>query len=129
MKELTSKASEVTQIPAEKFNILTNEMERDNIGVDGKLLSDMGSLNATIINRKKTFQRRYKSYDIEYLAYHKRSYVKYDVSSQADGCITINLINVMSLRIVLYGPECSEVSMMGLRDVFHQSPISELLTG
>jgi 4-oxalocrotonate tautomerase len=42
VKELTSKASEVTQIPAEKFNILTNEMERDNIGVDGKLLSDMG---------------------------------------------------------------------------------------
>jgi len=43
VKELTAKASEVTQIPAEKFIVLINEMERDNIGVGGKLLSDMGS--------------------------------------------------------------------------------------
>jgi hypothetical protein len=84
VKELTSKASEVTQIPAEKFNIRTNEMERDNIGVDGKLLSDMGSLNATIINRKKTFQRRYKSHDIGYLAYHNRSYVVSDNCAHID---------------------------------------------
>jgi 4-oxalocrotonate tautomerase len=39
--ELTAKASEVTQIPAEKFIVLINEMERDNIGVGGKLLSEI----------------------------------------------------------------------------------------
>jgi 4-oxalocrotonate tautomerase len=41
VKELTAKASEVTQIPEEKFIVLINEMERDNIGVGGKLLSDI----------------------------------------------------------------------------------------
>jgi 4-oxalocrotonate tautomerase len=41
VKELTSKASEVTQIPEEKFVVLINEMERDNIGVGGMLLSDI----------------------------------------------------------------------------------------
>ena len=39
--ELTAKASEVTQIPADKFIVLINEMERDNIGVGGKLLSEI----------------------------------------------------------------------------------------
>jgi 4-oxalocrotonate tautomerase len=41
VKELTAKASEVTQIPEEKFVVLINEMERDNIGVGGRLLSDI----------------------------------------------------------------------------------------
>ncbi|MRR57802.1 MAG: 4-oxalocrotonate tautomerase [Deltaproteobacteria bacterium] len=41
VKELTAKASEVTQIPEEKFVVLINEMERDNIGVGGMLLSDI----------------------------------------------------------------------------------------
>ena len=41
VKELTAKASEVTQIPADKFIVLINEMERDNIGVGGKLLSEI----------------------------------------------------------------------------------------
>lgn len=41
VKELTAKASEVTQIPAEKFIVLINEMERDNIGVGGKLLPEI----------------------------------------------------------------------------------------
>ncbi len=41
VKELTAKASEVTQIPAEKFIVLINEMERDNIGVGGRLLSEI----------------------------------------------------------------------------------------
>lgn len=39
--ELTAKASEITQIPAEAFVVLINEMERDNIGIGGKLLSDL----------------------------------------------------------------------------------------
>jgi 4-oxalocrotonate tautomerase len=41
VKELTVKASEVTQIPEEKFIVLINEMPRDNIGIGGKLLSDI----------------------------------------------------------------------------------------
>jgi 4-oxalocrotonate tautomerase len=41
VRELTLKASEVTQIPADKFIVLINEMERDNIGVGGKLLSEI----------------------------------------------------------------------------------------
>jgi len=41
VQELTAKASEVTQIPGEKFVVLINEMERDNIGIGGKLLSDL----------------------------------------------------------------------------------------
>lgn len=41
VRELTAKASEVTQIPADKFIVLINEMERDNIGVGGKLLSEI----------------------------------------------------------------------------------------
>jgi 4-oxalocrotonate tautomerase len=41
VRELTAKASEVTQIPAEKFIVLINEMERDNIVVGGKLLSEI----------------------------------------------------------------------------------------
>ena len=41
VRELTVKASEVTQIPADKFIVLINEMERDNIGVGGKLLSEI----------------------------------------------------------------------------------------
>ncbi len=41
VRELTAKASEVTQIPADKFIVLINEMERDNIGIGGKLLSEI----------------------------------------------------------------------------------------
>jgi len=37
---LTVKASEVTQIP-EKFTVLINEMPRENIGVGGRLLSEL----------------------------------------------------------------------------------------
>ncbi len=43
VRELTTKASEVTQIPQDKFVVLINEMERDNIGIGGKLLSDIMS--------------------------------------------------------------------------------------
>ncbi len=41
VRELTAKASEATQIPADKFIVLINEMERDNIGVGGRLLSEI----------------------------------------------------------------------------------------
>jgi 4-oxalocrotonate tautomerase len=41
VKALTSSASSVTRIPEEKFIVLINELERDNIGVGGKLLSDL----------------------------------------------------------------------------------------
>jgi 4-oxalocrotonate tautomerase len=41
VKELTTKASEITQIPEDKFVVLINEMERDNIGIGGKLLSEI----------------------------------------------------------------------------------------
>lgn len=41
VRELTAKASEVTKIPADKFIVLINELERDNIGVGGKLLSEI----------------------------------------------------------------------------------------
>ena len=38
---LTAAASSATKIPENKFIVLINEMERDNIGVSGKLLSDV----------------------------------------------------------------------------------------
>ena len=41
VKVLTDKASEVTQIPGDKFVVLINEMERENIGIGGKLLSEL----------------------------------------------------------------------------------------
>ena len=41
VRELTAKASEVTRIPGDKFVVLINELERDNIGIGGKLLSDI----------------------------------------------------------------------------------------
>jgi 4-oxalocrotonate tautomerase len=41
VKELTVKASEVTRIPEEKFIVLINEMPRENIGIGGRLLSDI----------------------------------------------------------------------------------------
>jgi len=41
VKELTAKASEITQIPEDKFVVLINELERDNIGIGGKLLSEI----------------------------------------------------------------------------------------
>lgn len=41
VKALTRNASEITGIAEEKFIVLINEMERDNIGVGGKLLSDI----------------------------------------------------------------------------------------
>lgn len=41
VREMTATASAVTQIPEDKFIVLINEMERDNIGVGGKLLSEL----------------------------------------------------------------------------------------
>lgn len=41
VQELTVKASEVTKIPEEKFIVLINEMPRENIGIGGKLLSEI----------------------------------------------------------------------------------------
>jgi 4-oxalocrotonate tautomerase len=41
VKELTVKASEVTKIPEEKFIVFINEMPQENIGIGGKLLSDL----------------------------------------------------------------------------------------
>jgi len=41
VKELTVKASEVTKIPEEKFTVLINEFPRENIGIGGKLLSEI----------------------------------------------------------------------------------------
>jgi len=41
VKTLTAAASSATQIPADKFIVLINEMDRDNIGVGGRLLSDI----------------------------------------------------------------------------------------
>ena len=38
---LTRNASEITGIAPEKFIVLINELERDNIGVGGQLLSDI----------------------------------------------------------------------------------------
>lgn len=41
VKSLTAAASTATKIPEEKFIVLINELERDNIGVGGKLLSQI----------------------------------------------------------------------------------------
>jgi len=41
VKALTETASSVTGIPADKFIVLINELEKDNIGVGGRLLSDI----------------------------------------------------------------------------------------
>jgi len=41
VQTLTRDASEITGIPPEKFIVLINELERDNIGVGGQLLSDL----------------------------------------------------------------------------------------
>ena len=38
---VTAAASSATSIPAEKFTVLINELQRDNIGVGGKLLSEL----------------------------------------------------------------------------------------
>jgi 4-oxalocrotonate tautomerase len=40
VQTLTRDASEITGIPQDKFIVLINELERDNIGVGGQLLSD-----------------------------------------------------------------------------------------
>ena len=40
VETLTRDASEITGIPQDKFIVLINELERDNIGVGGQLLSD-----------------------------------------------------------------------------------------
>jgi 4-oxalocrotonate tautomerase len=42
VRTLTRNASEITGIAEEKFIVLINELERDNIGVGGTLLSDRG---------------------------------------------------------------------------------------
>ncbi len=39
VETLTRDASEITGIPKEKFVVLINELDRDNIGVGGQLLS------------------------------------------------------------------------------------------
>ena len=41
VQALTKAASTATRIPEEKFTVLINELERDNIGVGGRLLSDI----------------------------------------------------------------------------------------
>ena len=41
VEALTATASSITQIPADKFIIFINEMERDDIGIGGRLLSDI----------------------------------------------------------------------------------------
>ena len=41
VKALTKAASITTEIPEDKFIVLINELERDNIGVGGRLLSDV----------------------------------------------------------------------------------------
>lgn len=41
VQALTEAASSITQIPADKFIVFIKEMERENIGVGGKLLSDI----------------------------------------------------------------------------------------
>jgi len=40
VRNLTREASDITGIPQEKFIVLINELERDNIGVGGQLLSE-----------------------------------------------------------------------------------------
>ncbi len=40
VKSITRDASEITGIPADKFVVLINELDRDNIGVGGELLSN-----------------------------------------------------------------------------------------
>ncbi len=42
VRVLTRDASEITGIAEDKFIVLINELERDNIGVGGMLLSDRG---------------------------------------------------------------------------------------
>ena len=39
VETLTRDASDITGIPREKFSVLINELDRDNIGVGGQLLS------------------------------------------------------------------------------------------
>lgn len=41
VQALTAAASSVTQIPADKFAVFIKELEKDNIGIGGKLLSDI----------------------------------------------------------------------------------------
>jgi 4-oxalocrotonate tautomerase len=42
VKELTSKASEIMNVPEQAFIVLLKENEMDNIGFGGKLLSERG---------------------------------------------------------------------------------------
>ena len=41
VQALTDAAVSVTGIPADKFTVFINEMDRDNIGIGGRLLSDI----------------------------------------------------------------------------------------
>lgn len=41
IESVTQAASSSTSIPADKFTVLINEMDRDNIGVGGVMLSDL----------------------------------------------------------------------------------------
>jgi 4-oxalocrotonate tautomerase len=41
VQALTEAAVNVTKIPADKFTVLIKELDMDNIGISGKLLSDI----------------------------------------------------------------------------------------
>lgn len=41
VRTLSRDASEITGIPEDKFIVLIKELDRDNIGVGGRLLSDI----------------------------------------------------------------------------------------
>jgi 4-oxalocrotonate tautomerase len=41
IKALTEAASSATKIPVERFIVQINELENDNIGIGGRLLSDI----------------------------------------------------------------------------------------
>ncbi len=40
-EELTTSASRITNMPKESIYVFINEFEKDNVGVGGKLLSDL----------------------------------------------------------------------------------------
>ena len=41
IQELTAKASEVIKLPAQAFTIIIHENSSDNVGVGGKVLTDL----------------------------------------------------------------------------------------
>lgn len=46
IKNLTKTAVEVTNIPAEKFTILINELDSTNIGIGGQTLAELKAAQA-----------------------------------------------------------------------------------